>query len=137
VAEQVYRTVNERGQVIFTDTPPDDRPVDVIELMPGPSERSVQDAEARQQAIRSHLESMQKERQYKERITTSKIEEAEKAVQSAEDALAAAKEVQTSDWQMTTSGQRHLKQEYFERVEEAKAAVAAARKHLSEVKNKR
>jgi hypothetical protein len=135
VAEQVYRSVNERGQVIFTDTPPADRPVEVIELAPGPSDRSVREAEARQEALRKHLESMQKEREYEERIRTSKIKEANKTLRAAQDKLIEAREVQDSDWQMTVSGQRHLKQEYFERVEAAEAAVETARNHLKEVQS--
>jgi hypothetical protein len=134
-AEQVYRSVNDRGQVIFSDTPPADRPVDVIELAPAPSDRSVKEAESRNQAIRTHLESMQQERQEKERVRASSVEGAEEALQSAENNLIEAREVQDSDWQMTVSGKRHLKPEYFERVEQAEAAVEAARKALREVQS--
>ena len=135
MAEEVYRTVNEQGQVIFTDTPPADRPVEVIELMPGPSDRSVKEAEARQKAVHTQLETIQQERKNKERVRTSRIQEAEKALRTAMDELAAAREVKNADWQMTVSGKRHLKAEYYERVKQAEAAVEAARKTLKEVQS--
>jgi hypothetical protein len=137
MAEEVYRTVNERGQVIFTDTLPENRPVEVIELAPGPSERSVKEAEARQETLRSRLEAIQKQKEYKEEIHTSKIKEAKKALKTAEDELAVAREIKDGDWQMTVSGRRHLKPEYYDRINEAELAVELAREHLNKVKNQR
>jgi len=134
-AEEVYRSVNERGQVTFTDTPPPDQPVEVIELQPGPSERSVQEAQAREEALRKQLESMQQERQDKQLSQVSSVKEAKQALQDAQDNLDAAREVQDSDWQVIASGKRHLKQEYFDRVTQAEEAVAAARKALREVQS--
>jgi hypothetical protein len=135
MAEEIYRSVNERGQVSFTDTPPAGRPVEVIELMPGPSDRAVQEAETRNQALRDHLESMRQEREQKEQMRSSKIDEAKKALQAAEEELAVAREVEHTDWQMTASGNRHLKAEYFERVKQAELAVETARKNLQEAKS--
>jgi hypothetical protein len=136
-AEEVYRSVNARGQVMFTDTPPPDQSVEVIELPPGPSERSVREAEAREEALRMQLESMSQEREERQRINASKAEAAKQALKTAEEDLAEAREVQDGDWQMTTTGKRHLKQEYFDRIEQAEAAVDAARMSLQEVKSGR
>lgn len=137
MAEEVYRTVDERGQVIFTDTLPENRPVDVIELTPGPSERSVKEAQARHEALRTRLESVQQQKEYKQQIQASKIKEAEKALKTAQDELAVAREIKDGDWQMTTSGKRHLKPEYYDRVSEAELAVDSAREHLMKVKSQR
>ena len=137
MAEEVYRTVNERGQVIFTDTPPPDRPAEVIELMPGPSERSVKEAEARHEAVRTKLETITKERENKERIRGSSIKEAEQALRSAKDELTAAREVKDGDWQMTVAGKRHLKPAYYERVKQAEAAVEDAEKTLKAIQSGR
>ena len=105
--------------------------------MPGPSERSVKEAEARQDALRSQLDNMRKEKQYKEQMQTSKVKEAEKALKRAEDELAVAREIKDGDWQMTTAGMRHLKSEYYERVSEAELAVETARENLMKVKSRR
>jgi uncharacterized protein with von Willebrand factor type A (vWA) domain len=134
-SEQVYRTVDESGQVLFTDTPAaDDKSAETIELMPGPSEQSVQDAKARHEALNTQLETMRKAREQNQQARAAKIKEAELALESAEQELVTTRELQPSDWQMTVSGKRRIKPEYFARVEQAEAAVAAARETLKEAK---
>ncbi len=138
MADEVYRTVDETGQVIFTDTPPPGgNPVQTIELLPGPTDRSLQESEQRNKALRSRLETMQKERKQKEEARASKVREAEKAVEMAESDLNVAKELQDDDWQMTASGKRRIKPTYFERVKQAETALEDARNTLQKVRSAR
>jgi hypothetical protein len=135
VAEEAYRSLDETGQAIFSDTPPaDGQAVEKIELMPGPSPQSVRDAEARHEAVSSQLEKLQKERERKEQIRAARVQEAEKALEIAEAELADAKQLKDSDRQSLATGKRKIKPEYFERVKEAELAVEAARKELQKAR---
>ena len=133
IAEEVYRTKDDRGQVIFSDTPiPTGQSIETIELQPGPSEQSIQDAEARQKALRARLDTMQKERAQKEAIQAGRIRQASKALEVAEKNLEKAKEMRSDDWQVLVGGRRRLKAEYFERIKAAEARLEAARMRLRE-----
>jgi hypothetical protein len=137
MSEEVYRTVDETGQVIFTDTaPPSGKPVEAIELLPGPTDKAMQNSETRNKALRSRLDTMQKERQQEEVNRASRVREAEKAVVTAESDLKVAKELQDDDWQMTVNGKRRIKAAYFERVKQAETALEDARKALRKVRSR-
>ena len=63
-AAQVYRSVDESGNVTFSDQPPAGAvEVTPVEIDPGPSDEQVQAAQERLEASREQLESIQQERE--------------------------------------------------------------------------
>ncbi|MEN8167908.1 MAG: DUF4124 domain-containing protein [Pseudomonadota bacterium] len=135
---EVYRTVDESGQVIFTDTPPTNTTeVETIQLPPGPSAESVRKAEAREEAIRRELESIKAQREQQQKERGDRLGQAEQELAEAEARLIASKEFREGDRQSLAGGKSRIRPEYFQRVTEAEEAVEAARKRLVRIRNER
>lgn len=135
---EVYRMVDESGQVIFTDTPPSNATdMERIPLPPGPSAASVREAEAREEAIRRELESIETQREKKQKDRASRLSQAEKELAEAEARLISSKEFKEGDRQTFVGGKSRIRPEYFQRVKEAEEAVETARKRRVRIRNER
>lgn len=135
---EVYRTVDESGQVIFSDTPPANATdMERIPLTPGPSAASVRKAEAREEAIRRELESIKTQREQQQRERVDRLSQAKQELAEAEARLIASKEFREGDRQSLAGGKSRIRPEYFQRVEEAEEAVEAARKRLVRIRSER
>jgi hypothetical protein len=133
--EEIYRTVDEEGNVTFTDTPAaDDASAQPVVLPPGPSREEQQEAEQRQRKIREAAESAERQRQQEKRASQARIEAAEKRLAEAEAELAEARVIKDEDRQNLAGGRRRIHPDYFERVKQAEAAVEVARKALREAR---
>ncbi|MDJ0805204.1 MAG: DUF4124 domain-containing protein [Gammaproteobacteria bacterium] len=138
MGDQVYRMVDDRGQVIFTDSPPKGaRQLEKIELPPGPSAESVRSTESRNRAIRKRLDEVQNARSQENQQQNRRIRQAEKALAEAEERLTFAKQLRDEDRQSLAAGVRRIRPAYFERVKKAEAEVEAARNKLEEARKAR
>ena len=138
LADKIYRTVDESGQVIFTDSPPTDASkVERLELPPGPSARSIRATESRNRAIRQSLEAVENQRVQQTKSRNRRIKQAEKTLAEAESQLTEAKKLKDEDRQKLAGGKRRIRPEYFERVRTAEEAVEAAKKRLKKARSTR
>mgnify|MGYP001546690587 FL=1 len=132
-AQQVYRSVDEQGNVSYSGEPPANaQAVETISVDPGPSADQRREAEKRasemEQAAQGAVESASESEARRQMVR-----EAQENLMSAEKALEEAKVVGPGDRKGTASGGSRLTEAYQERVEAAEADVAAARKNLQEV----
>ncbi|MEN8177191.1 MAG: DUF4124 domain-containing protein [Pseudomonadota bacterium] len=138
MGDEVYRTVDESGQVIFSDSPPAnaDR-VEKIELPPGPSAGSVRATESRNRAIRKRLDKVQGKHSQETHSRNRRIKQAEKALAEAETRLVEAKKLKNEDRQSLAGGKSRIRPEYFERIKKAESEVEMATKKLKKVRRSR
>jgi len=129
-AESVYRSVNEKGDVIYSSKPVDGaKKVVPVQLQPPPKKADVNAAKQRASGLKQAVrESKQREKarlllKKKDEHAMSGLVEAEKRVQEA-------KIILDSDWQFLAKGGRHLKESYFERIKKAEAEYEAVKKAL-------
>ncbi len=129
-AESVYRSVNEKGDVIYSSKPVDGaKKVVPVQLQPPPKKADVNAAKQRASGLKQAVrESKQREKarlllKKKDEHAMSGLIEAEKRVQEA-------KIILDSDWQFLAKGGRHLKESYFERIKKAEAEYEAVKKAL-------
>ncbi|MGD8908196.1 MAG: DUF4124 domain-containing protein [Chromatiales bacterium] len=135
IGEEIYRTVDEEGNVTFTDTPAaDDASARPVALPPGPSEERLRESEQRQRQIREAAEISAQQRSQKKRAQQLRIKAAEKSLAEAEAELAEASVIKDEDRQNLAGGKRRVHPDYFERVKQAEAAVEEARKALREAR---
>jgi len=135
---EVYRSVDAAGNVIFSDVPPaDGAKAERLEVPEAPSASRVRDAEERQRAIQRALQQVESKRKQQEKARDAQLAEARRILTEAEAQLTEAKVIKDEDRQSLASGRRRLRPEYFERIKAAEEAVAAARKHLNELRNRR
>ncbi len=134
-ADEVYRTVDEAGNVTYTDVPPEgDASAERIELPPPPSAESLRETEQRNLELKKAAEEAKRARQKQQRERESRISEARKRLAEAEAQLQEAKVIQDEDRQNLAGGKRRIHPDYFERVKQAEAKVEAARKALREAR---
>lgn len=135
VAGEVYRTVDDEGNVTFTDSPPEgDARAERVELPPPPSPERLRESEQRNQDIRRAAQEAKRERIQKQSQRESLVAEARKRLAEAEARLQEAKVIQDEDRQNLAGGKRRIHPDYFERVEQAEAEVEAARKALRQAR---
>lgn len=135
MGEEIYRTVDDEGNVTYTDQPPTGKQkAEKVELPPGPSPESIQESQERNREIDKAANEAERRRQSQEQARDSQLEQARKALQEAEAKLAASKEIKDEDRQNLAGGKRRIRPEYFDRVKAAEAAVEKARKALREVR---
>ncbi len=132
--EEIYRSVDEQGNVTFTDTPPAGGEVERVELPPSPSEQSRQAAERRNQEIMKAAEQADRKRLQEREQKQAGVKAAEQQLQEAQARLAEAKEIKDEDRQNLAGGKRRIQPEYFERVKQAELEVEKARKALREAR---
>lgn len=130
VGDEIYRSVDAEGNVTFTDTRPAGNTVERVELPPGPSEETLRQTEQRNREIRNAAEQAERKRLQRQQEKTARIEAAKKELADAQAKLADAKTIKDEDRQHLAGGKRRLDPGYFERIEQAEAAVEAARKAL-------
>jgi hypothetical protein len=131
IGEEVYRTVDEEGNVTFTDTPPaDDSSAQPVELPPAPSRESLRDTQERNRKIREAAAASERERSVEKRTQQARIKAAEQRLAQARANLAEAKVIKDEDRQNLAGGKRRIHPDYFERIKQAEAAVEEARKAL-------
>ncbi|WP_177419630.1 DUF4124 domain-containing protein [endosymbiont of Lamellibrachia barhami] len=133
-AETVYRSVDESGQVTYSDTPGKGRS-DVVKMPSGPSPKAKRESQAREKEIRDAANKAGRQRQLGDQQRAVDISEAERNLQAAEARLDDAKILRNEDRQSTAGGGRRIRPEYFERIEQEEAAVEAARKKLQRARN--
>jgi hypothetical protein len=135
IGEEIYRTVDEQGNVTFTDTPPAGGvEVERVELPSGPSEQVRQEAEQRNQKILNAAERAEQKREQEKAQKETRVKAAEQQLQEAQARLAEAKVIKDEDRQNLAGGKRRINPDYFERVKQAELEVEQARKALREAR---
>ncbi|MEJ2455729.1 MAG: DUF4124 domain-containing protein [Candidatus Thiodiazotropha sp.] len=135
IGEEIYRTVDEQGNVTFTDTPPAGGvEVERVELPSGPSEQVRREAEQRNQKILNAAERAEQKREQEKAQKQTRVKAAEQQLQEAQAHLAEAKVIKDEDRQNLAGGKRRINPDYFERVKQAELEVEQARKALREAR---
>ena len=84
-AQQVYRSVDPQGNIIYSDNPPADAAqIQNVELPPGPTEEQVEQAQQRGRAIQESADKMASEREAREKIAAEKRREEQQRQLAAE-----------------------------------------------------
>lgn len=84
-AQQVYRSVDPQGNIIYSDTPPADAAqTQSIELPPGPTEEQVKQAQQLTREIQESADKMAGEREAREKIAAEKRREEQERQRAAE-----------------------------------------------------
>jgi multidrug resistance efflux pump len=131
----VYRTVDDEGNVTYTDTPVKaGNKIEKIEIQPGPSAESRLDTEKRNAAIRKAMEEARSKRLEKETSKQDRLSKARKELEAAEADLKRTKQIGDDDRQSLSGGRSRITPAYFERVKEAEKKVEEARKNLKETR---
>ena len=133
-AQQVYKSVDEQGKVIFSDKPPADaKSVTPVEIKPGPSEEDVRAATQRARALEQAAGEVGRARkQAGSGSGAGSGADVREALAEAERRLEEAREIGPGDRKGTAGGGSRLSEAYRQRVEEAEAAVEEARRRLKE-----
>lgn len=131
VAGEVYRTVDEAGNVTYTDIPPQGNvSSERVEIPPAPSPERLRRSEQRNQEILRAAQEAKRKRQQQKVQRESRISDARKQLAEAETKLEQTRVIQDEDRQNLAGGKRRIHPDYFERVKQAEADVEAARKAL-------
>lgn len=137
-AQQVYRSVDQHGNVTFSSTPPPEaKEVAPVNIDAGPTPAQRQDAMEREQRLQEAVRGLDAERAEERRSRQSDISQAERALASARRELDTARVMRDEDWQGLAGGGRRLKPSYYQRVEQAETAVRAAEAELSRARRGR
>ena len=135
IQAEVYRSVDEQGNVTYTDTPAaGDSSSERIEFPPGPSEESIRDTEERNSAIRKAMEEAREERLEKQATREERLDKARMDMDKAEQELTRVKELSDDDRQTLVGGGSYIKPEYYERVKRAEDELEAAKKRFKEIR---
>ena len=138
VADGVYKTVDESGNVTYSATPPDDAiRSESVAVPPPPSKAQQQEARRIERQIQGTTERTLKSLEQARRRDAKQIEEAKARLQAARNSLEKAKTKSQADWQYLAQGGRVLKQSYFRRVEAAEKAVEQAEEALAKARRDR
>jgi chaperonin cofactor prefoldin len=135
LSAEVYRTIDEQGNVTYTDSPPaDPKKIEKVTIQPGPSVESINDTKARNRAIREAMEEAQEKREEKRTVREDKLTKAEREVEEAKMHLADMEAMGDDDRQHLQGGKSFIKPEYFERVKKAQQRLEEAEKRLREIR---
>ena len=133
LAYNIYKSVDAQGNVTYSSSPPADaNMVERVKIAPAPSQESIETAKERERQIAAAGDEMSQERQTQKEAQAQGVDATRREVNTAQAALADAKEMRDSDWQGTIQGHRHLKPEYFERVQAAESRLEEAQKAYKE-----
>ncbi|MES9854654.1 MAG: DUF4124 domain-containing protein [Candidatus Thiodiazotropha sp. L084R] len=131
----VFRTVDEEGNVTYTDSPSaNPSKVEKIEIAPGPSEESISNTMERNNAIRKAMEEAREKRLEARTSSQGRLEEAKKAVDEAEKKLSQMEEMGDDDRQTLQGGKSFIKPEYYERVKKAQQELDEAKKRYKSLR---
>jgi hypothetical protein len=129
LAYNIYKSVDAQGNVTYSSSPPADTTmVERVKLAPAPSKDSLAAAKERERQIVAAGNQISTERKAQQETQAKGVDAARQEVNNAQAALADAKVMRDSDWQGTVQGKRHLKPEYFARVQAAESRLAQAQK---------
>ncbi len=127
-AESLYRSVNEKGEVIYSSKPlAGAKKEELIQLQPGPSKADVDAAKQRAMGLKQAIKKSQ-QREKNRLIQKKKADSEVSRLAEAKRKLQEAKIVRDSDWQFLAKGGRHLKTDYYERIKKAEAEYEAVKK---------
>lgn len=129
-ADSVYKSVDEAGNVTYSDAPPRSDFVDAhrFELPPDITPEQRRAAAVERARVVREADIAQTRRA--PRAAPAEIREAERRLRSARKKLADYEEVRDDDWAGTQQGKRGLKPAYYARVDAAKKEVADAQAKL-------
>ena len=136
-AQQVYKSVDDTGKVIFSDKPPANaESVTPVTIKPGPSEASVRETVERQRAISQAAGKLGGGEVATDGRSgqASGIQDAKALLAEAERQLDEARQIGPGDRKGTAGGGSRLSEQYRQRVEAAEAAVDAARQRLQQAR---
>lgn len=129
---QVYRSVDEQGNVTYSNEPPADaREVEPVEIKPGPSKAQQREAERRTRELENAAGGAGRD-SAPGQTKKQRVQEAKAQLQAAERKLEEAKQVGPGDRQGTAGGGSRFTDSYRKRVSEAEANVETARQRLKE-----
>ena len=132
---EVFRTVDEEGNVTYTDTPSaNPSEVEKIEIEPGPSAESISNTMQRNHAIRKAMEEARKKRLEARNESKESLEQAEKEVEDAKKKLSEMEKLSDDDRQYLQGGKSFIKPEYYERVKEARKELEEAKKRYKKLR---
>ena len=132
-AQQVYKSIDDKGKVIFSDKPPANaESVTPVTIKPGPSEDSVREAVERQRVISQAAGKMGSGAAADQQGQAPSVHDATEALAEAERQLDEASQVGPGDRKGRAGGGSRLSEQYRQRVEAAEAAVEAARQRLQQ-----
>jgi hypothetical protein len=135
IQAEVFRSVDEHGNVTYTDSPPVDRSkVERVEIAPGPSAESLSNTLERNRAIRKAMEEAREKRLEKQVSKDEKLTKAKEDVEEAEKKLEEMRKIGDDDRQFLTGGKSFIKPEYYERVKQAQQELDEAKKRLKKLR---
>jgi hypothetical protein len=132
LGQGVVKSVDEAGNVTYSSSPaPGAVTSEPVELAPPPSEASIVESQAKaDEAVEAAGQLVAEDAQQKAE-KDAEAAAANEAVAAAEQALEDAKVIQDSDWQNLQGGGRVLNEGYHQRVKEAEARLARAKREAS------
>lgn len=137
-AQQVYRSVDEQGNVTYSQEPPEDaREVEPVDIRPGPTKAEQREAQERMRRMGKASEKSAAPEAPPGQTKKQRVEEAKAQLKAAERQLEEAKQVGPGDRKGTATGGSRFTEAYLKRVEAAEANVEAARQRLKEAQKAR
>jgi len=132
-AQTVYKSVDARGRVTYSSSPPPDVSEETLEeipIAPGPTEEQRQAAAERAKELQATMHNAEKQQREQTSETAQSRSEAERGLRNARIALQEARIKGDDDWQYLAAGGRVLKQSYLDRVKDAERRVKDAEEGL-------
>ncbi|MGB5570954.1 MAG: DUF4124 domain-containing protein [Sedimenticolaceae bacterium] len=131
-AEQVFESIDDKGNVTFSDSVPADAVVaEPITITPAPAPNA--DLEPSLSRDNAAARSAEDSRNQRQRAMEQQRAAAQKRVEAAEANLAEAKEFREGDRQGMAGGGSRIKPEYFQRVEAAEQELQEAKEAAKQV----
>jgi hypothetical protein len=135
IQAEVFRSVDEHGNVTYSDTPvAGESSNERVDIQAGPSDESVRDAEERNNSIQKALEKAWEERKEKQATREEQSEKARLDMEKAEANLKRAKKIGPDDRQTKVGGKSYIRSEYYERVKQAEKALKEAKKRYKAIR---
>jgi hypothetical protein len=135
IQAEIFQSVDENGNVVFTDSPPADATnVEKVEIDPAPSQESISDTMERNQAIRKALDEAQEKRLEKQTTKQARLDKAIKDVEEAKKRVAEAEKIGADDRQALQGGKSIIRPEHFENLKKVQKELEAAKKRLKEIR---
>lgn len=131
-AERVYESVDDRGNVTFSDSVPADAVVaEPITITPAPAPNA--DLEPSLASDKAELRSMGQSQEQRQNAIEQQRATAQQRVEAAEANLAEAREIREGDRKGMVGGGSRLTPEYLQRVQDAEQELKQAQEALQQV----
>jgi hypothetical protein len=135
VIYKIYKSVDAQGNITYSATPPDSAVrTSEIPVEAGPSEADRREAEQRERQLERAATRAKTDLDVGRARRVSRVTAAEQELELARSRLEEARTQHDTDWQGLVQGGRHLKAEYFARVEAAEEAVRQAEEALTKAR---